>query len=89
MVRGLKRTCYAPDWHRDPDQYNTTQKVYHDEENKILIYVDSINLGQVISMKNGQYIIEHENIETGTLTVREYDVSLTISQIRQDRWWAE
>lgn len=90
VAHGLKRTDYSPDWHRDLDEYNSRQKVSVDEENSILVYVNSVHLGKVVDYESGEgYTVERENLETGEVHCRTIGASLTVSQIRQDNWWVE
>jgi len=85
----LKRTCYSPEWHRGPESYNRGQIVSHDEENEILVYETSEVLGKVVDYENGEYVVEHEDIESGEITTRRFDDSMTVAQIRKDVWWAD
>jgi hypothetical protein len=88
---GLKRTCYSPDWHRDPSDYAHSEIVSLDVDNEILVYESEVFLGKVVkydpSFEN--YMIEHENMETGEMTYRWVDKQTMLDQIRDDRWWAE
>jgi len=89
VARCLKRTCYSPDWHRGPDNYSRSELVSHDEENEIIVYKTSQPLGTVVAHENGEYVVEHEDIETGEITTRRFNDSMTVAQIKDERWWAD
>lgn len=88
LAVGLKRTDYSPDWHKSPDQYSPRRIVSHNESDTTLVLNDEVFLGTVVSFENGQYTLEHEDIETGEITRRTVDASIAVSQIRQENWWA-
>jgi uncharacterized protein YwbE len=43
----------------------------------------------VVDFGGGEYVVEKEDIETGKVHTFTVDASLTVSQIRNDRWWVE
>lgn len=88
LAVGLNRTDYSPDWHKSPDQYSPRRIVSHNESDTTLVLNDEVFLGTVVSFENGQYTLEHEDIETGEITRRTVDASIAVSQIRQENWWA-
>lgn len=87
LAVGLKRTDYSPEWHKNPEQYSPRRIVSHNESDNTLVLKDEVFLGTVYAFENGQYKVEHEDIETGEITRRSFDASMAVSQIRQDRWW--
>jgi hypothetical protein len=89
VANGLKRVNYSPDWCRGPDDWYSATIVDHDSENEIYVREDDVVLGHVVDYRDGNYVVEHEDIETGEITVREIDDSTLVSMIRQDRWWVD
>ncbi len=87
LAVGLKRTDYSPDWHKSPKQYSPQRIVAHLESDTSLILKDEMYLGTVVDYQDGNYVVEREDIETGTVSVRLIDASIAVSQLRQDRWW--
>jgi len=87
LAVGLKLTDYSPDWHKKPEQYSPRRIVEHQESDTTLILKDEVYLGRVVAFENGKYTLEREDMETGTILLRNVDASLALSQIRQDRWW--
>jgi len=81
MANGLKRTCYSPDWHRLPDDYNARNIVTHDTDDEILVYETSVHLGQVKDYENGLFIVERDD------TVTAVQASTAVSQLRDSNWW--
>lgn len=89
LATGLKRTCYAPTWHKKPHRYSSQQIVDHDTESEILVLRDDVFLGKVVDFGADGYTIEHENMETGEITKRVVSESVVLDQIRHDRWWVD
>jgi hypothetical protein len=89
LANGLKRTCYSPDWHRSPADYSSRELVSQDAESETLVRKDDVLLGQVVAFEAGEYVVKKESIETGEVRTFTVDASLTVSQIRNDRWWVE
>jgi len=87
LAVGLKRTCYAPDWHKNPDQYSPQRLVSHDEESQTIVVSDEVFLGSVVAYDRGEYVIEHEDMETGEISRRRVKDSVALAQVRNDRWW--
>lgn len=86
---GLKRTCYSPDWHRDPSDYHSSAIVDHDEANEILVRLDDVFLGTVIDYSEGVYTLEREDMETGETHRREVEDCEMLAQLRRDQWWID
>lgn len=89
VATALKRTCYAPEWHKSPSDYKQSEIVEHTESEKVIVYETIVVIGTVADYADGQYQVEHENIESGELTYRSVDDSLAVEQLRTGRWWAE
>jgi len=89
LASGLKQSCYSPDWHRSPKDYNSRELVSHDPDAEIIVRKDNVFLGPVVDFGGGEYVVEKEDIETGEVHTFTVDASLTVSQIRNDRWWVE
>lgn len=87
LAVGLKRTDYSPDWHKKPEQYSPRRIVEHLESETTLVLKDEVYLGKVVTYDKGEYVIEHEDMETGEITRRRVNDSVALSQIRQENWW--
>lgn len=86
----LKRTCYSPDWHRSPSDYNSRSIVSHDSDKEVLVYKTDSVVGEVTDYENGRYRISRTVDEPVEGVVSKWvDASMVVSQIRQERWWAE
>lgn len=89
VAEGLKLVDYSPEWAKNPSDYKSRRVVDVDEENETLVRKDSVVLGQVVGYGGGKYMVEHENMETGELTVFHVKDTQAVHQIRKGRWWAE
>jgi hypothetical protein len=89
VANALKRTCYSPEWHKSPSDYNRGQIVSDEETEEVIVYETIQVIGTVVDYENGQYVVEHEDIETGEVSTRRISDSTTVSQIRQDEWWVD
>lgn len=86
VANGLKRTCYSPDWHKMPHQYDSRRRVDHDSEEEILVLTDDVYLGKVVDYRKGKYVLEKENLETGDILIRGVQDSTTVAQLRRENW---
>lgn len=93
VASALKRTCYSPDWHRNPDAYNRGQIVSHDEENETLVYKTDVVIGKVVDYDphDGTYYVNRnrDDVEKGIVEAKHINASATVSQIRQGEWWVD
>jgi len=89
VARGLKFCDYSPDWHRPPERYDVNDIVSIDREEQEFVRHDDVYLGRVAEYDGGEYVIEHEDMETGEITHRRVDDSMVLSLIRQDTWWVD
>lgn len=89
VARGLKRTCYSPEWHRGPDGYNNHQIVEHDVSNEIITYKTDVVLGQVDEYANGAYRVRYDEQDGGISHYRWHDASMVVDQIKEDNWWVD
>lgn len=88
--KAFKRTCYSPDWHRDPEDYKPRNIVEHDEENEVITYQKSIVIGEVVrTLSQGTYLIERDNPVSTGVSVFQVDISKTVEKIRRGEWWAD
>lgn len=88
LASALKLVDYSPDWARGPDSLPNREVVWHDAESELYIRKSSVVVGTVVDY-DGQYTIEHENVETGEITTRRMSDILVVSQIRNGRWWVD
>lgn len=89
VANAFKRTCYSPDWHRDYDDYNSREIVSHDPENEVLVVKRDVVIGTVTAYENGHYVVETENLETGTMVTQRINPSDAVSKIKDNRWWVD
>lgn len=89
VARGLKRTCYAPKWHKNPADYSPRTIVSHDKSEEVLFYKTDVVIGKVYGYHDGVYDVEYENMETGEFSERKLDASLVVDQLRRDDWWVD
>jgi len=87
FASALRRTCYSPDWHRDVSDYSSRELVSHDAENETLVRKDDVLLGRVVGFEDNEYTVENQDTETGEVHTFTVCASVTVSQIRNDRWW--
>lgn len=87
VVSAIKRTCYSPDWHRNPEDYPKRVIRSHDEEKEILVYETEEYLGRVESRGNGLYHISRETDDGHRMI--SVPVSDVVHLIREGTWWAE
>jgi hypothetical protein len=86
LARGMKRTCYSPDWHRDPSDYRAQDIVAHDEENEVIIYKTTVRLGKVTHLFEGRFCL---TMDEGEQLTQYVDPSVVVKKLRKDEWWAE
>lgn len=89
VAKALKYVDYSADWCKGPEGWEYGTVVDHDEQDVSYVRVDDIPLGKVYAYEQGQYLVEHEDLETGEVTRRSIDDTLMVAQIRRDRWWAD
>ena len=87
--KGLKRTCYSPNWHKSPDEYRNVDIIEHDSENEILVLKRQQHLGKVKEIDGNTAIIEKWTVEEDKHIKIEVSMSTVVSMLRQDLWWSD
>lgn len=88
VANALKRTCYSPEWHKSPDDYNPRKIREHDTSEETIVYETIQVIGKVTNYENGEYTVVHDAVEGERVTQHISD-SATVNQIRKDEWWVD
>lgn len=84
VADGLKRTCYSPEWHRDPESVPRSELVSVDRDSKVMVYQTPVHLGKVVDYENGLFIVQDPDGQN-----RAVQADTVIGQLKNSNWWAE